>query len=47
MLTNTHAISWSGEKDQQGQHKTKTKTCHDKVPIIPLWPQLIISKGSH
>jgi hypothetical protein len=47
MLANTHAIAWSEEKDQQGQHKTKTQTCHDKVPIIPLWPQLNIRKGNH
>jgi hypothetical protein len=46
MLTKTHAIAWSGKKDQQGQHKTKTKTSHDKVPKIPLWPQLNIRKGS-
>jgi hypothetical protein len=45
MLTNTHTIAWSGEKDQQGQHKTKTS--HDKVPVISLWPQLNISKGIH
>jgi hypothetical protein len=47
MLTNGHGIVWSGEKDHQGQQKTKTKTSDDKVPIIPLWPQLNISKGSH
>jgi hypothetical protein len=35
MLTNTHAIAWCEEKDQQGQHKTKTKTSYDRVPIIP------------
>jgi hypothetical protein len=47
MLTNTHAIAWSGEKDQQGQQNIKTKTSHDKIPIIPLWPQLNIREGSH
>jgi hypothetical protein len=47
MLTNTHAIAWSGEKLQQGQHNPKTKTSHAKVPIIPIWPQHNISKGSH
>jgi hypothetical protein len=33
MLTNTHAIAWSGEKVQQGQHNLRTKISHDKVPI--------------
>jgi hypothetical protein len=25
MLTNTHALAWSGEKDQQGQHKPRPR----------------------
>jgi hypothetical protein len=29
MLTNTHAIAWSGDKGQQGQHN-KAKKDHDK-----------------
>jgi hypothetical protein len=34
--TNTHAIAWSGEKDQQG-HQKKNQKNHDKQSIIFLY----------